>query len=288
LKLRRRGQLLWWLVRNPIENSARMRERLAERRAGWRPELVYRVDEEWELRLHGLLGAPAPCPDATQFSRRWDVIVQSLAERGLSVGRAAYGGWDDADPALARAAWCLTRHLRPQQVVETGVGRGFTSRVVLEALQRNGGGHIWSVDQPPPLSPNLRRQIAVAVPDRLKAGWTCVRGSSRHRLPHVIRELECIDLFIHDSMHTTRNVLFELEAAWPALQTGGAMLVDDIDVNRGFELFVKRHRTTLRALVGISDDRARRIGVILKDAGSEVRTGDHASLRASLTRTATD
>jgi predicted O-methyltransferase YrrM len=255
------------LARNPIENGARIRERLAERRAGWRPELVYGVDEDWEARAHGLLGAPSPCPEAVEFSRRWEVIIESLSHRGLAVGRAAYGGWDDADPALARVAWCLTRHLRPQHVVETGVGRGITSRIVLEAMERNGNGHFWSVDQPPPLSPALRREIAAAVPDRLRAGWTYVQGSSRRRLPRLVRELESIDLFVHDSMHTTRNVLFELEEVWLALQAGGVMLVDDVDMNRGFEVFVKRHSRAVCALVGTSDDRKRRIGLILKLAG---------------------
>jgi len=72
-----------------------------------------------------------------------------------TVGRGTYGGWDDADPAFARAAWCLARHLRPQHVVETGVGRGVTSRAVLEALERNGHGHLWSMDLPPALSQAL-------------------------------------------------------------------------------------------------------------------------------------
>jgi hypothetical protein len=34
-------------------------------------------------------------------------------------------------------------------LVETGVAHGITSRFVLEALQRNGGGRLWSIDVPP-------------------------------------------------------------------------------------------------------------------------------------------
>jgi hypothetical protein len=38
-----------------------------------------------------------------------------------------------------------------------------------------------------------------------------------------------IDLFVHDSMHTARNVRFELEPVWPALTPGGAVLIDDVE-----------------------------------------------------------
>ena len=267
-KLRYGGGRLWGLARNPIEGSARVRERLAERRVGWRPETTYRVEQEWESRLHDLLGASWPCREALEFSRRWEAIVVSLVGQGLTVGRGAYGGWDDADPALARAAWCLARHLRPQRVVETGVGRGVTSRTVLEALERNGNGHLWSIDLPPALSPALLRQTGIAVPRRLRARWTYVRGSSRRRLPTLVTELEAIDVFIHDSMHTTHNLSFELETVWPAVRTGGLILVDDVNLNRGFEVFTGRHGGNLCALVGISDDGERLLGLIQKLAAA--------------------
>jgi Methyltransferase domain len=267
-KLRHGGRRLWGLARNPIEGCARVRERVTERRVGWRPETTYRVEQEWESRLHDLLGASWPCREALEFPRRWEAIVDSLLEQGLTVGRGAYGGWDDADPALARVAWCLARHLGPQRVVETGVGRGVTSRTVLEALERNGNGHLWSIDLPPPLAPALHRQTGIAVPGRLRAGWTYVRGSSRRRLPSLVTELKVIDVFIHDSMHTTRNLFFELETVWPAVRPGGLILVDDVNLNRGFEVFTGKRGRSLRALVGISDDGERLLGLIQKKAGA--------------------
>lgn len=266
-KLRYGRRFLWGLARNPIEGGARVRERLAERRSGWRPETAYRAEQEWELRLHNLLGASWPCPEALEFPRRWGAIIDALLGEGLTVGRGAYGGWDDADPALARAAWCLARHLRPQRVVETGVGRGVTSRTVLEALERNGDGHLWSIDLPPALAPALQHQTGIAVPSRLRERWTYVRGSSRRRLPSLIMELEAIDLFIHDSMHTTRNVLFELETTWKAMGAGGVILVDDVNLNRGFELFTSRRSSDVHALVGTSDDGERLLGLIRKGEG---------------------
>ena len=36
-----------------------------------------------------------------------------------------------------------------RKVVETGVAHGVTSRFILEALERNGRGFLWSIDLPP-------------------------------------------------------------------------------------------------------------------------------------------
>jgi hypothetical protein len=56
-------------------------------------------------------------------------------------------------------------------------------------------------------------------------------GSSRRRLPKLLSELDQIDLFIHDSLHSERNVRFELDRAWTKLRPGGAIIVDDVDAN---------------------------------------------------------
>src|SRR5882724_9465148 len=63
------------------------------------------------------------------------------------------------------------------------------------------------------------------------------RGSSLRRLPGLLAKLGQIDMFIHDSLHSERNVRFELDRVWPMLRPGGAIVVDDIDANDGFHSF---------------------------------------------------
>lgn len=46
-----------------------------------------------------------------------------------------------------------------------------------------------------------------------------------------------IDLFVHDSLHTRDNLLFELRAAWPKLRLGGLLMADDADDNDGASVF---------------------------------------------------
>jgi Methyltransferase domain len=122
-------------------------------------------------------------------------------------------------------------------VVETGVAHGLTSRVILEGLARNGGGHLWSIDLPA-VDSALHPEIGAAVRADLRARWTYVQGTSRERLPHLLRELGEIDIFIHDSLHTGRNQLFEIKSAWAALRPGGVAVVDDIDHSLAFRRFI--------------------------------------------------
>ena len=129
---------------------------------------------------------------------------------------------------------------RPGKVVETGVAHGVTSRFVLEALERNGDGHLWSVDLPP-IDRDWQKQVGMAVGDRFADRWSYMKGSSRRRLPELLSRLGQIDLFIHDSLHSKRNVCFELDRAWQALRPGGAIVVDDVDANWGFESFTQTY-----------------------------------------------
>lgn len=120
---------------------------------------------------------------------------KEFTEAGVEPGRGAFAGWADGEPGLARAAWCVVRHLRPSTVVETGVARGVTSRVVLEALEANGDRQLWSVDLPPASAPRLHTQIGMVVSESVRHRWTYVRGSSRHRLPGLLADRGQIDLF---------------------------------------------------------------------------------------------
>jgi hypothetical protein len=254
------------LGRNPIEGAARVAERFAERRAGWAPAAAYRADADWERRLHERLGRSWPCEDALEFAELWRELIEALRRKGIVLGRAAFAGWDDADPAVARAVWCVTRHLGPAAVVETGVARGVTSSFALEALERNGRGHLWSIDLPPPFArAGIRREIGAAVPERLRHRWKYIRGSSRRRLPRLLERLGTVDLFLHDSIHTKRNVLFELETVWPALRAGGFVLIDDVDLSRGLSSFLAI-RADIRTLIARADDGRRLFAVAEKEA----------------------
>ena len=234
------------MLSHPREGIERFRGRMDRRRdmrelqaLGRPPDEHYEAVRDWSEALHKAIETPWPCQESPQFDEVWDATISDLAAAGLRVGLASYRGWNDGDRAQAEAIWCLVAHKRPATVVETGVAHGLISRVILERLERNGTGHLWSVDLPA-VDPALHHEIGIAIPDRLRPRWTYVAGASRRRLPGLVRELRRVDLFVHDSLHTARNTCFELDTVWPTLPPGGAAVVDDIDHSLGFSRFTER------------------------------------------------
>ena len=234
------------MLRHPLEGIERVHGRIDTRRD--KRELMalghplsehYAVVDDWAPVLHKAIEAPWPCEESEQFGKVWDATLSCLAAAGLRVGLASYRGWNDGDRAQAQAIWCLLAHLRPATVVETGVAHGLTSRVILEGLHRNGNGHLWSIDLPA-VDPALHHEIGTAVPGDLRSRWTYVKGTSRRRMPELVRRLQQVDLFVHDSLHTACNTCFELDTVWPALPPGAVAVVDDIDRNLGFSRFTER------------------------------------------------
>jgi len=230
-------QLLRAMRREPIETLLYIPEQLSQ----WvHPPVSYEVEEDWGPSFHEMLGLQWPCPEVDASRELWERINDELAAKGLAVGRWTSGRYSDADPVLAACVWCAVRHLGPTKVVETGVARGLTSRVILEAIAANGAGHLWSVDLPDPFgTAELEGQTGAAVPDQLRANWTYVRGSSRRQLRQLVHQLGTVDIFVHDSLHTVRNMRFEMETVWPALRNGGFLLVDDVD-KAAFRDFLQR------------------------------------------------
>ncbi|MGA7242212.1 MAG: class I SAM-dependent methyltransferase [Terracidiphilus sp.] len=258
---------------NPIEVWTTVQDTFVARRESRRPQCPYEPDSRWEQRLHEYLGLHTPCSAAAEFSDLWPAVIKEIEAKGIQAGPESFQCWNDGDAGLVRAIWCLVRHLKPKKIVETGVAHGVTSRFILEALERNGDGHLWSIDLPP-MERDWREQVAVAVGDRYADRWSYIRGSSRRRLPELLTLIGQVDLFIHDSLHSERNVRFELDRAWPVLGQSGAVVVDDIDANWGFQSFNRSfsgHPTMICEAEPIRPDRRRfnqkgLFGIILRQS----------------------
>lgn len=212
-----------------------------KQRRGKTPWVESDFDDEWYKHLHDLLGAPWPCEASRQVYSLLADIGALLATKGLGTGRHTYGWYSDADVELCSAIWCTILHSEPSAAIETGVAHGISSRIALEALTRNGKGHLWSIDLPHPFNHKLHGQTGAAVTDSCRSRWTYLEGESQQRLPPLVSEIGKAELFIHDSLHTAKNTLFEMELAASIMSPGGVMLVDDIRGHDGFVTFARRH-----------------------------------------------
>jgi predicted O-methyltransferase YrrM len=151
---------------------------------------------------------------------------------------APFGLFHNGDPWLARLCYLAVRILRPTKVVETGVCYGVTSAYLLAAMNENNHGQLHSIDLPP-LGTNGDDFIGWLVPDELKDRWMLHRGTSDRLLGSLVTNLGTLDLFIHDSLHTYKNMKQEYETSWPALRPGGILISDDIEGNEAFLQMIK-------------------------------------------------
>jgi predicted O-methyltransferase YrrM len=161
---------------------------------------------------------------------------------------APFQSFHDGDALLARICYGVARALQPRVIVETGVCYGVTSAYLLQALAMNGAGELHSIDLPP-LAKDADSFVGWFIPQQLRSRWTLHRGASRRVLPEIVACTGGLDLFVHDSLHTYRNMRREFEVAWPALQPGGVLIADDVEGNQAFEQFAESARPALSVVL---------------------------------------
>lgn len=177
--------------------------------------------------LYGRVGEILEEPALEEIEVRTRYLLEDIRPNDAFSQRWA------ADSLFARLCYLSCRILEPDVTIETGVAYGVSSAFLLQALKVNGRGTLHSVDLPP-LRRDYERHWAIAVPDGLRDRWRLHRGSSKRILPNLLEKTGPVDLFVHDSLHTRRNMAREFDAVWPYLRPGGTLLADDVERNRAF------------------------------------------------------
>ncbi len=222
------------LPRRPQEGYDRLRTRLEimrerqwvrrpEYRAGQWQDVIARLQEWSAIDMESVLRERSLVEIEGEVRRRISEI------RGGAPFPIAY----NADIVLARLSYAVCRAARPSIVLETGVAYGVTSAFILRALEANGQGTLHSVDLPP-LGRDAERFVGVLIPEGLRRHWHLHRGTSRRVLPKLLPELKRVDVFLHDSLHTRRNMRWEFQAVAPWLGPAAVVIADDIQGNSAF------------------------------------------------------
>ncbi len=132
--------------------------------------------------------------------------------------------------------YCLIRIKHPKIVIETGCATGTTASLILYALERNGFGHLHTLDLRDPADwiSHAGLTTGFLVPERLKARWSLILKDAKVALPELLSRLGKVDFFYHDSDHSYIHQMWELLTAWPYLTTGGILASDDLADNTAF------------------------------------------------------
>lgn len=232
--LRRLGKGLKYLVGNPeyfFYYFARKLPSLLQATTGATAEQLAELRKELE--------------DAPDFAPRIREAARSVAHETWELNETHH------------FLYALVRLNQPRVIVETGVFDGFYSACFLQALfeneERGGkGGTLVSIDLPAneeiedstrrlPVRTGLPRgeQPGWAIPAHLRRLWRPHFGDSRQLLPKVLVQVDEVDLFFHDSLHTHDHMTFEFETAWPKLSQQGLLLSHDVHWNRAFRQFAR-------------------------------------------------
>ena len=145
--------------------------------------------------------------------------------------------------------YITVRAFRPDVVVETGVANGVSSAYLLLALDRNGRGRLHSIELGDSAYLPAGKPPGWIVPEPLRSRWNLLIGDSRQMLPKLLSELGIIDVFIHDSLHTYEQMLWEYRTAYPFLRSGGLLVSDDAAWNLAFEEFSREVGAKISSVV---------------------------------------
>jgi len=134
--------------------------------------------------------------------------------------------------------YTLCKIMKPELIVETGVAYGVSSSYILKALNENNRGKLISIDSI--FRPwQSKEMIGSAIPKNLRDRWELKIGTSEDLLEKILKNLPSVDIFLHDSLHTYKNMYYEFQKAWPFIKKDGFLLSDDITTNNAFSDFCK-------------------------------------------------
>src|SRR5437762_9821255 len=196
---------------------------------------VFQLPQRRELKRTAESSSPS-----TSFYSMWDAIARFAQEIRTSdfmaemIRRRDDYGAEGVMGALDCATlYGLTRWLRPAVVVESGGFIGMSSAFILKAFadEELATAKLYSIEW------SGDREQGALIPDELRSQFVPLRGQvedflKRDELP------SSIDMFLHDSSHSYRHMLWEFRQFWTQLRDGGLLVSHDVQMNAAFPEFV--------------------------------------------------
>jgi hypothetical protein len=156
--------------------------------------------------------------------------------------------------------YILCRIIKPKNVIETGVAYGLSSLYILKSLKDNTFGTLHSIDSI--FRPwQSVKMIGAVIPKDFRNKWDLEIGKSVDKLPYLLNKFQDTDIFIHDSLHTYQNMMFEFNITFEKIKKNGMIVSDDILSNDAFYNFVTEKK--LKNFI-IKVDEGVGLGIIIK------------------------
>lgn len=128
----------------------------------------------------------------------------------------------------------FVRHRRPKVVVETGVAAGFSSYAVLNALDKNEHGNLYSSDFPYFRIPSPEKYVGILVPEHLRHRWFLYIKGDEANFPLIMRGINHIDILHYDSDKSYSGRSYALSKLINLIDNNTLIIFDDIQDNSHF------------------------------------------------------
>ena len=177
-----------------------------------------------------------------RFYNVWETVSRFAAENRTSDfmaemtrRRDAHGSEGMMGLLDCATLYGLTRWQRPTVVVESGGFVGMSSAFILKAFvdERLTTAKLYSIEW------SEDCEHGALIPDELRPQFVPLRGKvedfvKRDQLP------ASIDMFLHDSSHSYRHMLWEFREFWGRLRDRGLLVSHDVNLNAAFPEFVTK------------------------------------------------
>jgi predicted O-methyltransferase YrrM len=196
----------------------------------------------WQRRLENPSKMESSAPP---FYAMWDAVTRFVQEIRASEfttemirRRDTYGSEGVMGALDCATLYGLTRWLRPTVVVESGGFIGMSSAFILKAFADANltAAKLYSIEW------SEDCEQGALIPGELRSasgGFVPMRGKVEDFLKgdQLPRQ---IDMFLHDSSHSYRHMLWEFRQFWPRLRDGGLLVSHDVQMNAAFPEFVAK------------------------------------------------
>jgi len=128
----------------------------------------------------------------------------------------------------------IIRSLNPNVVIESGVSAGLSSSTIIQALEKNKKGNLYSSD----LNSHLeKKDVGILIPTELKYRWKLFDEGDKINLPKILDEVENVDVAYYDSEKSYEGKKNFIEKILTKYKPK-IIVIDDIDRDYWFRDFI--------------------------------------------------